>query len=127
MARSVKLLYGIKAAIAFIFMVFISPIIFGVYLMFWLWSKFVSHFLAKTSSKLDGQDVMPCVSDYQQSSTINTVVILKGKFTVEMMQQLFISRVINAKDENDKPLLPKFTQCIVEHCDYWFWKPKKKL
>ncbi|GAB6021223.1 hypothetical protein CHUAL_003840 [Chamberlinius hualienensis] len=55
---------------------------------------------------------------------MNVVVFLEGKFTVEMMQQLFISRVIKAKDENNEPLLPKFTQCMVQHYDYWFWKPK---
>ncbi|GAB6021228.1 hypothetical protein CHUAL_003845 [Chamberlinius hualienensis] len=125
MGRIVLKLHLIQAVAAFVFIAFISPIIFGIYFLFWMWTRFVLRFVTISCSKLDGQDVIAGVSDWQQSTIINGIVILKGKFTVEIMQRLFISRVISAKDENNKPLLPKFTQCIVEHCDYWFWKPKR--
>ncbi|GAB6021224.1 hypothetical protein CHUAL_003841 [Chamberlinius hualienensis] len=124
MALKGNLLYGIKAITAFIFILIISPIFFGVYFLFWLWSKFVSHFLVINCSKLEGEDVTAGLNSCQHINMMNIVVILEGKFTVEMMQQLFISRIIKAKDENNEPLLPKFTQCMVQHYDYWFWKPK---
>ncbi|GAB6021221.1 hypothetical protein CHUAL_003838 [Chamberlinius hualienensis] len=124
MALKENLLYGIQAITSFIFILIISPILFGVYFLFWLWSKFVSHFLVINCSKLEGEDVTAGLNDCQHSTIMNAVVILEGKFTVEKMQQLFISRIIKAKDENNEPLLPKFTQCMVQHYDYWFWKPK---
>ncbi|GAB6021225.1 hypothetical protein CHUAL_003842 [Chamberlinius hualienensis] len=124
MAMKVDILYGIQAITAFIFILIISPILFGVYFLFWLWSKFISHFLVINCSKLEGEDAMAGLNGCQHSTIMNAVVFLEGKFTVEMMQQLFISRVIKAKDENNEILLPKFTQCMVQHYDYWFWKPK---
>ncbi|GAB6021219.1 hypothetical protein CHUAL_003836 [Chamberlinius hualienensis] len=124
MALKENLLYGIEAITSFIFILIISPKLFGVYFLFWLWSKFVSHFLVINCSKLDGDDVMAGLNNCQHSTIMNVIVILEGKFTVEKMQQLFISRIIKAKDENNEPLLPKFTQYMVQHYDYWFWKPK---
>ncbi|GAB6021226.1 hypothetical protein CHUAL_003843 [Chamberlinius hualienensis] len=124
MALKGNLLYGIQAITAFIFILIISPILFGVYFLLWLWSKFVLHFLGINCSKLDGDDVMAGLNGYQHSTIMNAVVILEGKFTVEMMQQLFLSKVIKAKDENNELLLPKFTQCMVQHYDYLFWKQK---
>ncbi|GAB6021220.1 hypothetical protein CHUAL_003837 [Chamberlinius hualienensis] len=124
MAMKVNILCGIQAITVFIFILIVSPILFGIYFLFWLWTKFVSHFLGINCSKLEGEDVTAGLNGCQHSSIMNIIVILEGKFTVEMMQQLFISRVIKSRDENNEPLLPKFTQCMVQHYDYWFWKPK---
>ncbi|GAB6021227.1 hypothetical protein CHUAL_003844 [Chamberlinius hualienensis] len=124
MAMKLNLLYGIQAITVFIFILIISPILFGVYFLFWLWSKFVSHFLVINCSKQEGEDVSAGLNDCQHNTIMNAVIFLEGKFTVEKMQQLFISRVIKAKDENNELLLPKFTQCMVQHYDYWFWKTK---
>lgn len=119
--RALKASYKFLGIIAFIWAVLSSPLILLNYFTLWSWSKLVSFYCGKTYQILDGEDVMASIDEFQTNSIVNGLLTLKGMFTVETMQEIFATRVLEFKDKNGNLLLPKYSQRLVEHFDYWFW------
>lgn len=123
----VQLIYAFLSIIAFILAALIAPLIIVIYILFCCWSKFVALAFVKNCQILNGEDVMAGIDQFPTNSIVNGLLIVKGMFTVEAMQKLFATRVLDLKDTKGNLLLPKYTQCLVEHWDYWFWTPAKNF